>query len=495
MAISKNLLGMVIWGIALWSTTLFAQEQAGLSTGNYAGTNGLFLNPASTANYPLNWELNLMSVGAYFGNNYAYLEKADGSNLSGLQVLQNTDLIEVPTNGEQSNSPNAILLKFYRSEDRPKNAYLNLNVVGPSFLLRKEQHSFGIFTRARSITSIQRIHPDLAYPDFDETPLGTDINVNTFKVANMNWAEIGVHYGLSTDNTSIGINARYLQGYDAIFFNNNKDIEFTESLTTLNFPEGDFTYGFATNYDVETGEYKVQSNGKGAAFDIGFQYWAGGNDEMDYRIKVGVSLLDVGLIHFGQNAQKHHLNTTDNFNFLYQEFSNIESEEELVELVSTQALNESSATYQQDNFNIWLPTAFSAQIDFQVINNLFLNAAIMRRIRLDGPMVERQNSLSFSARLETRWFELFVPLTYTQDAEGGIGLACRVGPLTVGTDRLHTLWASEIASTSSLTSSDIYASLKIRPIAFNREKKNKKYHSNTKSSVDCPKFQKRKKLF
>lgn len=494
MTIFKNLLGVVMWGIALWSTTLFAQEQAGLSTGNYAGTNGLFLNPASTANYPLNWELNLVSAGAYFGNNYAYLERADGSGLSGLQVLRNTDLIELPNEGEQPNSPNAILLRFYRGEDTPKNAYLNVNVVGPSFLLRKDQHSFGIFTRARSITSVQRIHPDLAYPDFDENLLGTDINANAFKVGMMNWAEIGLHYGVSTTNTSIGINARYLQGYDAAFFNNNQDIAFTELSDALNFPEADFTYGFATNYDIEAGEYNVQANGRGAAFDLGFQYWEGGTDEMNYRIKIGISLLDVGLIRFGQNAQRHQLSTND-FPFIYDEFADISSEEEAVEVLSTQAFAESSATYQQDNFNIWLPTAFSAQVDFQLIKNFYLNAAIIRRIKLEGPMVERQNSFSLSARLETRWFELFVPLTYTHDGQGGPGLAVRVGPLTVGTDRLYTFLSSTSASTEALTGSDIYASLKIRPVSLKREKKNRKYNANTKSSVDCPKFQKQKKLF
>jgi len=492
----KVLKQLCIWisvcGI-LSNTTLFAQENIGLKLGNYAGINGALLNPASTANYPLTWEFNIASAGAFLETNYAYFTRNENGNpISALQVIKNRENIKILGDNDQAFLPSDIIFQF-RSYvvDTYRRLYLNTTVVGPSLLIRKNQHSFGIFTRARTIISGQRIDNDLAYPNFDRVAEGVDIISVPFKIGGMSWAEFGVHYGVSTDNTSIGINARYLQGYDAFFFNNNEEIEFQKLSNALSFPEGDFTYGFATNYDVETGEYNFQKNGMGGAFDIGFEYWAGGNDDKNYFFKIGASLLDVGLIRFNKNTQQHQL-TEDNFDVIYDEFRNVNDEQEAVELLSQQVFGSNSTTYQKDKMSVWLPTSFSLQLDVQPIKNFYLNAIFMHRIRLEGPMIERQNSLSFSGRLETRWFELIMPMTIVNPlGEGGVGLACRVGPLTVGTDRLETFIAYD---GSFLNNASIYASLKVRPTdLIGKNKRN--YNANTKSSVECPKFQKKKKLF
>lgn len=493
MKILKQLCIWISVCVVLSNSSLFAQENIGLKLGNYAGINGALLNPASTANYPLSWEFNIASAGAYVGTNYAHLKRQDGSFLSALQVIRSNEEIVVAGDNDQVIAPSDIVLQFNEGGNTRKNIYLNTMVVGPSILIRKNQHSFGVFTRARSVISGQRIDENLAYPDFDEVPFGNDVSAQPFKVAGMSWAEVGVHYGVSTDNTSIGINARYLQGYDAFFFNSNQEVEFQKLSDALGFPDGDFTYGFATNYDIETEEYNFQRNGMGGAFDIGFEYWAGGNDNKNYLFKIGASLLDVGLIRFNQNTQQHQL-TEDNFQVIYDEFRNVNDEQEAVELLSQQVFDNSSITYQKDNMSIWLPTSFSVQLDVQPIKHFYLNATVMRRIRLEGPMVEHQNSLSFSGRIETRWFELIMPLTYTNDGEAGVGMACRVGPLTVGTDRLHTFVSRTGLSTTELSSASVYASLKVRPIDL-KGKNKRQYNANTKSSVECPKFQKKRKLF
>ena len=51
-------------------TNVNAQEFIGLRTDNYAGSNGMLLNPAMPITGKLPWDINVFALGVYEDNNY-----------------------------------------------------------------------------------------------------------------------------------------------------------------------------------------------------------------------------------------------------------------------------------------------------------------------------------------------------------------------------------------------------------------------------------------
>ena len=62
--------------------SLNAQYQSALRIENYAGINSIFLNPASSNNYPLRWDLNLASADFFIDNSVAYISNTSVGDIS-----------------------------------------------------------------------------------------------------------------------------------------------------------------------------------------------------------------------------------------------------------------------------------------------------------------------------------------------------------------------------------------------------------------------------
>ncbi|MFM2362562.1 MAG: hypothetical protein RLZZ316_1464, partial [Bacteroidota bacterium] len=52
------------------STSVYAQENIGMASGNYAGITGVWFNPASIADSRYKFDVNIIGVNSYFNNNY-----------------------------------------------------------------------------------------------------------------------------------------------------------------------------------------------------------------------------------------------------------------------------------------------------------------------------------------------------------------------------------------------------------------------------------------
>ena len=55
-----------------------AQEMSGASASNYAGQNGLDINPASIVSAPYKWEIHILSTDVALVNNYMFLKARSG---------------------------------------------------------------------------------------------------------------------------------------------------------------------------------------------------------------------------------------------------------------------------------------------------------------------------------------------------------------------------------------------------------------------------------
>src|SRR5689334_572121 len=58
-------------------TSARAQEMFGIANSNYAGTNGISLNPSSMVSSRLKLDVNILTLGSSFDNNYIYEPKSE----------------------------------------------------------------------------------------------------------------------------------------------------------------------------------------------------------------------------------------------------------------------------------------------------------------------------------------------------------------------------------------------------------------------------------
>ena len=468
--------------ILLACLPLKAQEQLGVYTGKFAGINSVRFNPAATVNSPLQWDINLVNIGVFEENNYAFFQ-----NTSLFNLLRNTGDIQVATevNPDEPLPQNTILLDFFDNTDR-KYLYVNSSVMGPSALFRVKDHTFGIYFQGRTVAAANRIESTLGYYNFLRQDFGNSFVAAPFKIAGMSWSEIALNYGRKVkdyhgNELAAGATVKYLQGYDAFFFNNNTGVSLTRQQgDMLDFETANVTYGLATNYNEEENTYQFSKNGNGLAIDLGATYTIYGYDDDEYKLKVGASLVDLGKISFKQNAEKHEVTVDEAFTIDFNELENVDNSDELFEFVSQQALGDAAASQTGTQFSVWLPAAISLQADLALTKTLFVNATAVRRIRLNGAAVERSNILSLTPRFETRWFAAFVPITLFNDRDLRMGAALRLGPLTVGSDNILSM----IQTQSTFTGSDVYVALKINPVDLNRNKsacnKKRKMRTNQK---------------
>jgi hypothetical protein len=139
---------------------------------------------------------------------------------------------------------------------------------------------------------------------------------------------------------------------------------------------------------------------------------------------------------------------------------------------------------------IRLPTFASVQFDYNVwASRFYVNATIIQGL----PVPKRRfglrhaNSLSVTPRFETYFFEFAMPFSLYEYRYPQLGAALRLGPITLGSDKLLSWIKSD-----NLYGADIYFHLKIpihyHPKCRKRAKAAKrgsksKTHSMTKCTI------------
>ncbi len=479
---------LLFLGLNVVATFLSAQDQLGLKLGNYTGINSVLLNPAHTAFSPFKWDVNLVALGVFAENNYAYAEKT-----SILQIAKNEGNLIFRGDLDPENLPEEPYDIFdYFDNRNPKFVHVNQFVMGPSAMFKIKGHTLGITTGFRTVVSAFKIPGSLSYYEMENRPLGESFDVGKFKLGVMAWSELGLNYATTImkkrdKELAVGGSIKFLQGYEGLYVNNLSEASLSyDPGDTLNFGNVNLDYGFATNVQYEPGaseaDYNFQSNGGGVSLDLGVEYKLIA-DEAPYKLKIGVSLLDIGRIGFGKNAQKHNLNLDSAFVVPLNEYETINNTEELVSLLSDHVFSNTSASLEGNKFGMWLPGALSVQADIRLTNMVFANITAIRRLPLPGPGVQRANIVALTPRFELKWAEFSLPLVLYNDSQFHMGAAFRLGPLSVGSDNLIGMFTKE----KNLTGTDIYLAIKINPF-LKRDKEKGYRRKHPKGKVKCPSF-------
>lgn len=472
--------------IFLISFSLFAQEQLGIRLDNYGGINTIQLNPANSQNLPFKWDINLGEISFFAANNYAYLEKTNV--LAILSRLPEPDVaIRFYEEPGTTFSPETLIAEFF--EDKKKRFItVSGSVLGPSALVQlPNRHTLGFMTRMRMGLSAQDLPTSVSHYTYYFREFEDEFSILPFQGTFLTWNELGLHYskGFSTydGEAQIGINIKYLQGYESAYFQNHDRLRFTkfpdDIITTT---QADISFGLTTS-NISGEAIEIQRNGVGAAFDLGFNMVISEYEDT-YRWKIGASVLDVGRIRFNNNAERHVMKRDSLQTIVFEDYEFAQGITDLrpvIDLFSEQTLGDAEATLTQNEFDVWLPTAFSLQVDYAFNENLYLNATVIQRIHIQSPALKRGNLFALVPRYESRWISAALPLVYYNYQNLRVGASLRLAYLTIGTDHLGSLIVP-----AKFSSSDFYVALKFNPFRIGSGFKQRK--GRNRGKVRCPEF-------
>jgi len=405
--------------LIVYTHNSFAQENMGIANSNYAPANTLLLNPSSIVDSKSYLDINIIGASAFAQNNYVYLAKEN--------FLFRKDIFNL---GQVQPS--------YNTNRKTANGILDIGIQGPTATMAFGKHSFGIYTGARGYVNARKIPVAAAQLalDLDNAPaFNDDYTAKNVRVKSMSWAEAGLSYGtilkqFDKDMWTGGITVKRLFGiHNTSLIIEDADVEQLDSNSArLNTLKGKYAH-------VEPG----WNTGSGWGVDLGVTYKRMLEDVTkyvphsvlshcavpDYKYKIGVSLLDFGRIKYKKNA-------------MYREFDRNSEIDTLNTIDDLTSSNADAGTDKTGNvFKAKLPTALSAQFDYNFENNIYVNATAVYAIpRPKNFGVERSNLLAVTPRYETRYFEASMPLSLYNFKTPHVGLAFRLYNVVIGTDNI-----------------------------------------------------------
>ena len=453
--------------LILLTTVLFgqssqAQYQLGLRTERRAGVTALAHNPAAAVHSRFNWDFNLVGMGVFANNNYGYLENF---GLLDLLKAESTNFVE----GTDNPGPGEIGYGFYAgNRDRYLSVYSY--VEGPSVHIRiNKNHSFGLVSGAKALFSFFNLPGEFSYPDYDARLLGEEFSVSEFRGAAASYAEMGLNYAYRQPTVygaiSFGATAKYLLGMDGIYFANRTDLVYQKIEDDgIEGTQVDLAYALTNNQlrSASTEGYAPEINGNGMAFDLGITYELDGDDPDLPRWRFGASILDIGWLTFTSNAERHELLSPQRVRLFTDDFSGVEGAadyQEAVRQLSETVFDNPSESRVSDQFSLRLPTRLLLSADVHAGENVFVNATFIKSASFGENALRRGSLMAVTPRYEHKWGALALPVSLYQWNDLRLGLAARLGFLTIGTDHLGGLFGA-----AQTTGADVYVSLRVHTL-------------------------------
>jgi hypothetical protein len=349
----------------------------------------------------------------------------------------------------------------------------------------------------RIASSTRRLPYDIAnfsYYGLDFYPQhNIEYDRSNYDMASLAWWDLGVTYATyfgDGDYTtwSAGITANYLLGYAATYVTGDQTnyIAYNDSILNVINLDGELGLSLPVNYETDETDYTEDlTRGHGFGFDLGvsWQYNESNgighrsglnpaNVQSVYKVKLGLSLLDLGSIRFSKNAEKHVYDQVGNpsINVNELEYDNIRDE---LNETSRLLYGDPAASLKDDHFTVWLPAALSLQGDYHYRGPWYISGTVVLPVVFASPMVQRTSQFAVAPRYETRNFAINLPLLLNDFRYARWGLSLRIYGLTLGTDRLGAF-----LGLNDLTGMDAYASLKIN--IYDRDSR----HKNRRNPCD-----------
>ncbi len=452
--------------LILISSVLFAQNQPSNVQDNYSGILSVPSNPANMADNRHRLDINLFQTFNSAYNNYIALE----GHTIGFWTSQ-TGAGEAFGGGDGNAFSDPEFQEKYlfeRLDGNSKSIHQYTEVMGPSALYTiDDRQAASLMWRVRSVGNIDGLGEELAriiYNDKNVPDLwGQAIsNEEEIGMANMTWAEYGLGYGRviydehkhfvkvgGTFKLVHGMHAAYFQVED---FNYTLDIDTTDvddPRDLLTVPGVRVNYGRSQNYDPSQSDYfsynfdskmapaldigvvyEIRPDREKYKYDMDGEYDLWMNDKNKYKWKFGLSITDIGRIKFDKhpNSRDYILDVQD-WDITDFPINDMNDFDSVIASVATPAPGD------ERTFNMQLPTALSIQIDYNIINDFYVNFTPYWPLYnpSDPSKVHNIGTYSLTPRYENRWFGASMPFSYNHYGNTAMGLSIRLGPVTVGT--------------------------------------------------------------
>lgn len=471
MNLRKILNKLLVFLLLLSGVNARGQEMLGIRNSNFAGIQGIGLNPASMVDSRLKWDVNIFSGGVSFENDYLFIPK------SKLDFMGLGNIVRQVEN------------KTYLDEfDATKNnIFFSSTIMGPGVMFPiTNKHSLAVFVQGRSAISCNGFTAEAskyAYEGFEFSQLHFDNTGKLYDASDvefnaMAWLEYGISYAAmlkETDQHALkaGITLKYLQGISAGYVNNVIGDFNVLNDSDMVFEQFSADYG-RVNYNTfdNINRFSDLITGRGFGLDLGvtyewrrdpskYTYEMDGKREMDmeqnkYDVRIGVSLLDMGSILYDRNANTFRLESDSAFypDWDVDEFSsNWDFDYSMSEIFYGDPLRSS----RDSKFRMRLPGALSIQADVRLTDRFYVNSTIIQRIQNKSQGVDRASIYSITPRYENLWFEAALPVSLVnyQTSALRVGMAFYLGAFWIGTDKLGTLFGL-----NDLYGADFYAAFK-----------------------------------
>lgn len=393
---------MLISGGIMYTT---AQEMNGYVHSNYSGITGAQINPTSIVNSKVYFDLNLIGLHLNVDNDFIYLAKDEYKFTRFLSPNS-----EFPGHGEDNR------VYYDHFNEKLKNAFTQVKILGPSVMFSKNDKAFGFSTSIRNIVSGIDIPYEIAKfgaEGFDYTPLHRIrfIDNKDFRAGALSFAEISatyaqVIYKQNLNHLTAGITIKGLLGFGGAYLSiDNVDYMLPNSDTMILY-NANAKAGVVLPLDYHTGESlfaKPLIMGTGLGVDIGVtyqlkmkghtnkQYTACEQPFEDYYYKLGISLIDLGYIKFKKNTKQLTMEDAQGtwFDFTQQ---NIETIDVLFGAVSSNFGTDSTDLVNKDRFSIFLPSAASVQFDVRINKQMYVNASLVYPLLINEYTIARPSS-------------------------------------------------------------------------------------------------------
>lgn len=466
-----------------------SQDFTGFNQSNYAGITGVYQQPASIVDSRMKFDMNLIgfSIGAY--NNYVGLKR---------DALKKQGSWSDPTFPAFEDNQFQEKYLIPKNNGKDKAFMVNNRIAMPSFMVSlNRKNAIALSWHIRNYVNIDGVSQDLAtlaYNEFVYPSLWvTNLQNKNLSVQEMSWAEYGLTYAhvFKDDNEHYfkgGVTVKLLRGIQSAYmFVKDLDYNF-QTDTTLSIFQSKVNYGHSNNFDFDNASlnggasaysFDYSQSYPGFSFDVGVVYewrphynsyeygkekerqaWLEDRSKNKYKLKIGLSATDIGSIKFKKGSVSNDFNA----NVGYWNLKPIDPKTvgELDDTLNSRFGSiSSSRTYKMN-----LPTAFSAQIDYNIWKDFYVNLTpyIAMQFKKNDTKVHDWSSVTLTPRWDHKWFGAFIPVQYSFLSGPRVGLGVRLGPLVVGTTNLTPL-----VSKKNIYGGDVYVLLKV-PIPYSKIK-------------------------
>lgn len=451
----------------------FSQQWLGISSSNYAGTYGIYSNPANVADSRYKVFLNLAGANIDIINNYA----SWGAPYSILGLVTNT-----VSSSYRSASGSILYRNSYTKEsleNKTSSIFMGTDLRGPSlmFTLEKAKMAIGLTSRARLITNLNDVTTPVARAFVNGTVIpsvyGIPQNDNHFSMNVNGYVELGLTLGkIIRDQDEhflkVGFTVKRVNAFMNLHYI-AKDLDYTidevvsrPRKQNVFFDNAVGTFGMTNSGAMQIAGFSPNwlfgnsPAGFGYGLDIGFVYeyrpdyrkygirlkdrWTTDGTKNKYLYKFSMALLDFGQINYKSNAFVFQTDLAEsNVSIPPGTFNKIDSPDKLYRQMNDAfGLNDINYRHQ---FATPLPAVISTNFDYAFSEKIYFNATWIQNIRDTKSVGMSQPSLiAITPRWESKWLEVSVPVSLQNNYKNmSIGLAGRVGPLFIGTDNLPGL--------------------------------------------------------